>query len=233
MNTTQTTIIGRPQSREIELTTLQEQILYATLMADASMTSPHKGKHTNATIQFEHSTKQEMYALWKADILGMKHFHRDRYDQRTDKVYHSVYCYSQASPTYTDLYNRVYGLGGGKTLDQELLYSLTAAGLVVFFADDGYTSYDGRRCVLHTEKYNYQENARIQKYFQDIWGLSPSIQNKPSQGGMKYILQFNVIDSYKLLNIMRPYIPTQDVAYKFIVKPYTIEPQWLKDLEEQ
>lgn len=222
--------VGRPIGDTIEFNQVQEQVLYGTMLGDAFMKRP--GVTTpgaTSTLQFEHSTKQMGLALWKAEILGMKTFPRDRYDRRTQKTYHSVYAYSKASPTYTKIYRRVYGEGGTKNLDQNILNQLTPLGIAVWYMDDGALSANGRQLRLHTEKYTYRENILIKEYFQETWNLYPKIYKKRSKGGIKYYLCFTAQDTYSFIEIVKPYI-LPDLEYKIQFTPYVQPPQWYKDI---
>jgi len=208
----------------------QEAIIMGGMMGDSFLSNPGGKKHV--IYQMEHSDKQSAYLLWKAEILGMTHYTRDRYDVRTDKTYHSVCAYSAASPTFNELRARTYK-DGYKKLNTDILHSMGPLSLSIWFWDDGHTNYVGRVCKLHTEKYTLLENQKIQQWFIERWGLHPTIYEKMSNGNMKYILAFNVSDSYQLLSIIRPFCPTPDLAYKCVTKPYGKRmPQWYKDLME-
>lgn len=219
------------RANEITFSREQEEVLYGTLLGDASMNNPNTGKRRHAVLQIEHSTKQIAYCQWKAEMLGMSYYTRDRYDVRTDKTYHSIVAYSQASPTYNTIYEKVYGTGGFKGLSREILDGIGPLGLAVWYMDDGCTIYNGRICKLHTEKYTLAEQQIIQQWFIEKWNLHPTIQEKPSNGHMKYILVFTVTDSYTLMNIIRPFVVTPDLQYKVTTKPYTPSriPQWHPD----
>lgn len=219
--------------REIEFNYAQTQILYGTLFGDANVTSPYIGLRRNASLQIEHSTKQQGWAEFKANMLGLSILTRDRFDKRTNKTYHSVVAYSGASPTYTAIYDRMYDKRGGKKkLDLDILNEMGPLALATWYIDDGCTNYKNRICTLHTEKFTLREVQQIQLWFMDRFELRPIITERPSNGNMHYALSFNAVDSYNLLEIIRPYCPTPDVEYKFIVKPYSRIPKWQIELRE-
>lgn len=217
--------------KEITFSREQEEVLYGTLLGDAYMTNPAKNNKKHAFLSLEHSTKQQAYCTWKAELLGMAYYTRDRYDVRTDKTYHSMVCYSAVSPTYNDIYKKVYPTGQFKRLNEDILNSIGPLGLAIWYMDDGCTMYEGRRAKLCTERYTLLEQQVIQQWFADKWNLHPTIQEKPSNGTMKYILVFDVVDTYSLLNIIRPFVVTPDLQYKVCVKPYGKRiPQWYKEV---
>ena len=220
------------KAREITFNRQQEEYLIGTLLGDAFIVAPNKYGRVHAALHIEHSTKQQMWAEYKAGILGLSYYTRDRFDERTEKTYHSIYCYSESSPTYTALHATIYR-DGHKTLDRDLLEKAGPLALATWFLDDGHTEYNQRRCKLHTERYTLAEQQVIQQWFIEKWGLHPTISEKPSNGTMKYILIFDVIDSYRLLEIIRPFVTTPDMMYKVTVKPYTEsrEPKWHKEVK--
>lgn len=215
------------KNNEITFTHAQLEILYGTMMGDGYLTQTK----CNSILAIEHSTKQQVYCTWKAEALGLTTLVRDRFDARTGKTYHSIIAYSKASTTYTELRNRLYH-GHGKTLDEAVLNELGPLGLAVWYMDDGSTHFKKRTCILCTEKYSLKENQIIQQWFINKWGLHPIISEKACNGNMKYVLIFNCIDSYKLLDIIKPFM-TPDLAYKLIVSPYIRTPKWYLELNKE
>ena len=67
------------------------QILLGTLLGDACVDKIKK-ESWNCAIRWEHSTKQEEYALWKAEnsLNNFSIYRRSRLDKRTNNTYHSV-----------------------------------------------------------------------------------------------------------------------------------------------
>lgn len=218
----------RGNSKEIEFTHAQLEVLYGTLLGDAWLNTATLTPGANARLCIEHSTKQQAYCEWKAAVLELNYYLRDRYDRRTGKTYHSIYAASKTSTTYTELRSAMYE-GTHKRLIPQLLDNLGPLGLAVWYMDDGSTHYTNRLCTLCTERYTLREQQTIQAWFRSRWGLNPSIAEKPSNGTMKYCLVFDTIDSYRLIDIIKPYV-TADLEYKTVFKPYKRPPQWFKDL---
>jgi hypothetical protein len=212
----------------IEFNHQQTQVLFGTLLGDANIQAHgvySPGSQSKLTV--EHTTKQMGLALFKADVLGLKTFTRDKYDERSGKTYHSIVAYSQTSPTYSDLYDSIYKEDrSSKRLDEDILYSLTPLGLSVWYMDDGNLDVNSRTITLCTEAFNYEEHLTIKEYFKARWGLEAKIQ-KRTHG--KYRIRFSVEDTYKFIEIVKPFI-LPDLAYKTNFRPYKRKPQWYKDI---
>jgi DNA-binding CsgD family transcriptional regulator len=129
----------RITNKDIHLTEEQLEILYGSLLGDASISINWK----NARISFNQGGGQEEYFDYKCsffkDYLG-KICKKPRYDKRTNKYYNRFSVRLLSHPFFTKLYNLCYQ-NGIKTIIQEWLNHITPRGLAFWFMDDG--TYDG------------------------------------------------------------------------------------------
>jgi hypothetical protein len=150
---------------------MKEQILLGTLLGDAYI-SKLQGKRKSFVISWQHCIKQELYALWKADnSLDNYSIHRRSVlDSRTNKIYHSITCYSRKDnyQYYRNLFYKEH-----KEVSQEVLDMLKPLGIAVWFMDDGNLYYNGNNCHLTLAVNGFDDESvnRIINYFKNNYNI--------------------------------------------------------------
>lgn len=151
---------------------MKKQILLGTLLGDASIGKLQKKERT-FRISWQHCMKQEQYALWKAEnsLNNYSIFKRSTLDVRTNKIYHSITCYSRKD---NYLYYRELFYKEHKEVSQEILNMLEPLGVAVWFMDDGSLYYNGNNChlTLAVNGFNEESVNRIILYFKNNYNIN-------------------------------------------------------------
>lgn len=149
---------------------MREQILIGTLLGDAYI--PRLKEYYTHGIAWEHSLKQEEYALWKAESSLDNYFvkRRDRTDSRTGNTYHSILCHS-IKDNYI-YYRKIFYLES-KQVSQQILDMLEPLGIAVWFMDDGNMYYNGNNCHLTLSVNGFDDNSvnLIINYFYERYNI--------------------------------------------------------------
>lgn len=144
---------------------MKEQILLGTLLGDANIPKLI-GKRKTYIISWEHCLEQEEYAIWKAEnsLNNYSMYRRSRLDNRTNKIYNSITCYSRKD-NYQYYRNLFYNTT--KEVSQEILDLLQPLAIAVWFMDDGNLYYNGNSChlTLSVNGFNEESVDRIIEYF--------------------------------------------------------------------
>lgn len=150
---------------------MKEQILLGTLLGDAYI-SKLQGKRKSLVISWQHCIKQELYALWKAEngLDNYSIYRRSVLDSRTNKIYHSITCYSRKDnyQYYRNLFYKEH-----KEVSQEVLDMLKPLGIAVWFMDDGNLYYNGNNCHLTLAVNGFDDESvnRIINYFKNNYNI--------------------------------------------------------------
>ena len=185
----------------IKLIDSEEQIILGGLLGDLYCRIKRSCK--NAQIEGAHSKKQEPYLLWKIKMLPSLSFNL----RRTKLGY--LFFESRTYPCLNEYYNLFYK-EGKKKITQSILKKINQIGLAIWYMDDGSYAKRDRRCSLHTNGFTYDENLIIKEWFELRWNLFPKIYShkepKRYPGKVWYFLNFNTIETKKLLNLIKDYI---------------------------
>lgn len=111
-------------------------IMIGMLLGDSGFASSRKRK----LMSTEHSLVQEEYLMWKynklKEYIGGQIYKRDRFDNRTHKIYQSITYNSATHPEIDRLYCEFFR-DGTKQVTEEILEKLTSEGIAIWFCDDG------------------------------------------------------------------------------------------------
>lgn len=158
---------------------MKEQIILGTLLGDAFI-GKLQARSKSYSIKWEHSKKQKEYAIWKAKscLDNYSFCERSRLDNRTNKTYHSIICYSRVDD-YKD-YRELFYPNGVKEVSDLILSMLTPLAIAVWFMDDGNLYYNGNNCHLTLSVNGFDDNSknRIIKYFKDKYDINFKINQK-------------------------------------------------------
>ena len=151
-------------NKQIELTDVQLEVLYGSLLGDMSIDVNWK----NARPVISHGGEQLEYFKYKCEIfknLIGKPCTKDRYDKRTNKWYHKYTVRFLTNPIYTKIKEQLYP-NGVKTVTKEWLDKVTARGLAFWFMDDGTNS-----GTIATNSFCLEECSIIVDWFAKTWGI--------------------------------------------------------------
>ena len=189
------------QRERIVLTSVEEQIILGGLLGDFYCEIAKTCK--NARLEGGCCNVQEAYFLWKISLLGNLHFSLRR--SKTGQLFFGSWSY----PCLNYYYHLFYKFGK-KKISLEILKSIGALGLAIWYMDDGsYKKRDGT-CYLYTNGFTYKENLLIKEWFEMKLNIHPKIyavkDPKRYPGRVWFYLNFGVNETKKLFEIFRGYI---------------------------
>lgn len=168
-------------NKKIEITELQWEILYGSLLGDMSIDINYK----NARPIIGHGGDQEEYFDYKCEIfknLIGKPNKTDRYDKRTNKWYHKYQVKFLTNPIYTELRKELYP-NGIKTVTRNWLDKITPRGLAFWFMDDG------SNCgTIATNSFSKSECQLIVNWFKEKWGIDCTLQSSNNNNNEQYLV---------------------------------------------
>jgi hypothetical protein len=196
-----------------------KEYILGSLLGDMSVVK--KGPQHRLSIS--HSAKQMEYIKYQKTILGelalnniqetispahkIKIFMNNRWEIRTIKKTNCLLLHSKVHPYFTELRKRVY-INNKKTLCQWWLDQLTERSLAYWVMDDGSADYSHSYVItISTYGFTYNENLLLQQFLKQRFNLEAYLQPLKNRG-YGYTVRFNVENSKKLRDLIRPYIPT-------------------------
>ena len=200
----------------IELTDEQKQLVYGSLLGDASISKNKNRKimprGTNARIRFVHGKKQKEYLSFKHKIIGgskpRRYFHKgfEDYDKIETWRFNTV-CSSQ----FTNIYGEVTKKEK-KNLNIGWLNKVKWMGMAFWFCDDGSitnwknATNDGYMVTFHTQGFSYDKQLVLMKWLKTM-KMSGSILHEERNGKILFRIGLNKRSSIILLNKIWKYIP--------------------------
>lgn len=179
----------------------EHSLIIGSLLGDSSIRQRDK----NSCFRTAHSLKQENYINFKLDIL--KNFNISEFNKKTRIINgRKVNMINLATKTHPifNYYKDLFYKQGIKKIDLKILNKLNPNSLAYWICDDG--SYDRTQghIVICTNSYSLEEHKLMKKFFNDKFGLDPTIGFRD---GKYYYLRFKQEDSRKLIEIIKPFIP--------------------------
>lgn len=188
-----------------KLTDTQRQLLVGTLLGDGSLYL--NKRNTNARLKIQHSEKDKDYLKFKHAILENfvtgKVIRERKSNKKTGKDYSSLLFITTTHPEFTKFYKLLYRRKK-KVVIADVLRKLTPFGLSIWIMDDGYYNKKHKFMDLYTMNFSYKEHLLMQNWFKERYGILPKIDYHKQAG--KYFLRFNLLDTQKLVKIIRPHI---------------------------
>jgi hypothetical protein len=185
----------------------EHDLIIGGLMGDASIRQREK----NSCFRFSHSLKQKEYSMWKRDILI--HFPLSEFREVKRKIkdsfIHAMDFSTKTHPLF-NYYRNLFYKTGRKLITQTILEQLNPRSLAIWVCDDGSYSKIQDYIILCTNSYTLEEHKLMKEFFENKFGLSPTIGFRDKK---YYYLRFKQNDSKKLINIIKPFIP-KSMLYK-------------------
>ena len=189
----------------MDITEFQEQIILGTLLGDATISKLSKSE--TCRISWEHSLKQENYALWKAQnsLVNFSIYKRNRLDSRTNNIYNSIICYS-IKDNYK--YYKALFYKDKKEISEDILNKLKPLAIAVWYMDDGNIYYNSNNCHLNLAVNSFENKQLIIDWFKKNYDLNFKISGKSIRLTSKK-------ECDKFMNIVEQYIH-EDLKYKIL-----------------
>ena len=183
------------------LSKTQSSIVTGCMLGDGYMRCK-----TNAHLQVTHSIKQKDYVDWMYSVL--KNFvltPPKSYKGNGNRIGYRFF--TRSLPCFTDIYHQFYD---NKKKIIPLNLKLDARILAVWYMDDG--SRCDKSCYLNTQQFPEQEQELLRRLLLRDFGLT----TKRDRDKKYYRLRFNVRESKKFVDIIRPHI-IPSLAYKILI----------------
>lgn len=205
---------------------MNEQILLGTLLGDAYI---QKSKSRNCSYQLKFNQSIEEFALWKAEMLGIKYNYKTKkvFDIRTNKFYNRTDLWFPGSSKSIEYYYNLF-YTPKKEVTLKVLTMLDDLALSIWYCDDGSMYYNGNNChlTLSTNGFNDESRKIIIEWFRSKYNIN---FKATTQGAIR----LTSIKNCKIfMNIVEKHLP-ECMLYKTLtnnIKKYEekLTPQQLK-----
>jgi hypothetical protein len=189
------------------ITQEEHDLIIGSLLGDASIRQRNK----NCCFRFSHSVKQKAYSKFKKDLLNGFRISEFREVKRRIKNHfiHAIDFATRTHPIF-NYYRNLFYKNNKKLITKAILSQLNPRSLAIWICDDG--SYNNKQgyIILCTNSYNLEEHELMREFFKKKFGLNPTIGFRD---GKYYYLRFKQEDSKKLINLIKPFIPSS-MIYK-------------------
>lgn len=184
-------------NKEITPTEIQMQILFGTLLGDASL----RKTNTNPKITCAHGIKQKDYCYYKATLLKsllpkVSYHKRHTVDKRTGICYEDYTLSLPSNPAFLSLYDAFYPQNK-KVIPLIMLYLYTEIAMAFHYMDDGYKSKNGY--VLGTNCFSVSDVTKFSEFLYSKFGLVTSIWKNH-----QIYIQKESAEKFK--NLISPYV---------------------------
>mgnify|MGYP001565819218 CR=1 FL=1 len=179
----------------------EHDLIIGSLLGDASIRQREK----NSCFRFSHSINYSAYANWKMNKMlnfSISEF-REVKRRFKDRIIHALDFSTKTHPIFNYYRELFYG-SGKKRVTKEILEQINPRSLAVWICDDGSYSNTQDYIILCTYSFSLEEHQLMKKFFEERFGLNPTIGFRD---GKYYYLRFKRVDSRKLINIVRMFIP--------------------------
>jgi len=185
----------------------EHDLIIGSLLGDASIRQRDK----NSCFRFSHSIKQREYCEVKKNILKSFNISEFREVKRKikDSFIHAIDFSTKTHPVF-NYYRNLFYKNNKKIISTDMLNQLNSRSLTYWICDDGSFSKTQRYIILCTNSYNLEEHELMKKFFNEKFGLNPTIGFRDNK---YYYLRFKKQDSEKLIQIIKPFI-SKSMIYK-------------------
>ncbi len=182
------------------LTEEQQDLIIGSTLGDASIRQRDK----NCSFRAGHTRPQKEYLNWKYDLL--KEFTKLPSSWNIRKLNnHTIETLEFSTFTHNvfNFYRKLFYKNGKKRVTRKILNMLTPRSLAIWVCDDGSFGTSQPYIILCTNAFSLEEHEVIKKYFEEVWGLSPTIGFRDKK---YYYLRFKEEDTKKLIEIIKPFV---------------------------
>lgn len=150
------------------------QIVLGGLLGDGSLESRQNAR---TPMYFEtHGLKQRDYLLWKCKMLVAKSCEFCNFDKRTGKFYAKA-TFWISDPRNIVIYSHFYS-DGKKSIQRDVLESLTPLALLIFWLDDGSIKLHDGNGRISTQGFSRDENIAIVDFLRRRHGVEAKVSTQ-------------------------------------------------------
>lgn len=207
------------------------EAILGTLLGDGSL---KVNKHyKNARLAFRHSMKQKEYFFWKVDLLQEVCGPRFSWVQQPDGKSSSqmLRFQSKALEGLTGLHDLTHEKGA-KRVRRRWLNHLTPLSLALWWQDDGSIIANGRKGVLCTDSFSYEEQKLLARYLLKVWGVRVHIGKASGQNKVWRLWFRSTEELKKFLRIILPHMRVPQMLPKVLLlyKDSDLQQRWISEV---
>lgn len=214
-----------------------EEVILGSLLGDGSLKIHPQYK--NARFSFRHSVKQKEYFFWKIkqlkEISGEKCWWiQNNNELGGDKLRYQ----SLAFESLTSLYELTHK-GQRLHIRRKWLNMLTSLSLTIWWLDDGSLITNGRRGVLCTDSFSYEEQKLMARYLYKVWDVKVAIGKIQREWKDKQIEYYRLWirsskELQKFLLIILPHIKIASMLPKVLLmyKNIDLQQRWISEVHK-
>lgn len=214
-----------------------KEVLLGSLLGDGSLKINQSYK--NARFSFRHSIKQREYFFWKVNQLKEISSELCWWEQKKNGLGGIMLRYqSETLESLTKLY-RLTHKKGSFVIRRKWLNQLTPLSLAIWWLDDGSLITNGRRGVLCTDPFSYEEQKLLAQYLNKVWSVKVHIGKikREYEGKTKEYYRLWIRSSeelQKLLRIILPNVKIPSVLPKVLLlyKNSDLQQRWISEVNE-
>ena len=183
------------------------EVILGSLLGDGSLKihEPYK----NPRFSFRHTIQQEEYFFWKVNQLKEISSAKCWWRQEKNGLGGAMLRYqSIATDSLMDLYKLTHK-NGRLTIRRKWLNMLTPLSLAVWWLDDGSLITNGRRGVICTDPFSYDEQKLLARYLFKVWGIKVHLGkiSRVYEGKTKEYYRLWIRSSEELMKLLRLILP--------------------------
>ena len=184
------------------------EAFYWMILGDGCIERPKRG---NYKLAVSHKIESEDYIIWKSAILNraLRCSIKPQHISGGFSNGHDMFrLRSQAHPWFTNIWDRIYGTIGRKSIDSYAISLLGPLGLAILYQDDGsyhYSPSAGHNILIHKLCFSKFELEALAKHLVDKFGIIFRI-NRVKNKGLGYRLRLRAKDRDRFFSLIYPYI---------------------------
>ena len=129
------------------------------------------------------------------------------------KTYYTYELWTRRDPVWKEYRDLMYDENHRKRITLKLLEKVGPLALAVWIMDDGHYHKGHGQISLYTHRYGYDQNVILKSWFEEKWGISPTIATHHVRGKEMFHLYFPKKEARGLIEIIKPYV-VPSMAYK-------------------
>lgn len=213
-----------------------KEVILGSLLGDGSLKihTPYK----NPRFSFRHSAQQRDYFFWK--VSQLKEISSDKcwWEQEKNGFGGAMLRYqSVASEALMELYNLTHEKSGRLVIWRKWLNKLTPLSLAIWWLDDGSLIVNGRRGVICTDPFSYEEQKLLARYLVVVWDIDVHIGKitRVYKGITKEYFRLWIRSSEELQKLMRiilPHVKVESMLPKVLLlyKNHDLQQRWISEV---
>jgi hypothetical protein len=212
-----------------------KELILGSILGDGSLRI-HK-PYKNARFSFRHTVRNEDYFFWKVNQLKEISSEQNWWRQEKNGLGGQMFRYqSAARRELTDLYCLTHERDK-IAIRRRWLNMLTPLSLAVWWLDDGSLIGNGRKGVLCTDPFSYEDQKLLARYLLIAWKIKVSIGKitRTRDGVVReyYRLWFRSSEELKkFLTIILPFVKATSMLPKVMLlyKDSELQQRWISEV---